>query len=223
MVYSYELGFLRRPYRDHLLSTASAGPPNALHLENCLAACKRFFEYLLSLPESRYLQFTVVNWAQLVLSILVVSRLTFLMAANKGWDASTTRANIPLAMYLDALSFRFQHLSSTPSDGADPPKNPDVLYIFMLVLGSVKRSYERRVDKIEPELLTMDPNNPSSFTRGHCPIMDPNLSVYFRTPDSTYSSGSSFDTEGISTPSFTSSTLLYHDLWATMTGSWAEE
>ncbi|KUJ19262.1 uncharacterized protein LY89DRAFT_731670 [Mollisia scopiformis] len=217
-VYSYQLGFLRRPYREHLVSTAFAEPANPSHLNACLTACKTFFEYILSLPESSYLDFTVVAWAQVVQAIVVISRLTFLMAANMGWDANATRANIPFTMYLDALSYRFQHLSSTPSEGTDPPKNPDVLYVFKMMLGSVKKSYERRLNKIQPEFFV---DNAMGVARGHCPVLDPGLSIYFSTPDSTY--GSSFDT-GNSTPSFSAiCTPLYHDLWATMTGSWAAE
>lgn len=154
--------------------------------------------------------------------IVVISRLSFLMAAKMGWDAGTTRANIPFAMYLDALCYRFQHLSSTPSDGVDPPKNPDVLYIFMMVLGSVKKSYERRVSNIKPDFFAVDHGNAIGVARGHCPVMDPSLSIYFGTPDSTY--GSSFDTDVSTAASLTAiSNPLYHDLWATMTGSWAEE
>ncbi|CZR61408.1 uncharacterized protein PAC_11304 [Phialocephala subalpina] len=220
-IYSYQLGFLKRPYRDHLKTAVFSEPANSSHLGNCLTACKMFFEYLLSLPESGYLEFSVVQWAEVVQAVVVISRLTFLMAANVGWDPASTRANVPFGMYLDALCYRFQHLSSTPSEGVEPPKNPDVLYIFMMVLGSVKKSYERRVNNIKPKFFAVDHGNAIEAARGHCPMMDPNLSVYFGTPDSTY--GSSLETAS-STPSFTAiSAPLYHDLWATMTGSWAEE
>jgi hypothetical protein len=221
-VYSQQLGFLRKPYRDYLLTTAFTEPANPLHLHNCLAACKKFFEYVLSLPDSIFFEFTVVQWGELVQAIVVISRLTFLMAANMAWDSNTTRANIPFAMYLDALSYRFQTLSSTQSSSDSRPKNPDVLHVFKIVLGSVKKSYERRVNNI----VTIEQANVTGTgtARGYCPMMDPKMDMFFGTPDSSYGSGSSFDTDGNSTPSFSAvSTPLYHDLWATMTGSWALE
>ena len=228
-IYSHELGFLRRPYRDHLLQSESITPANQSHISSCLEACKKYFEYLISIPESSYLNFTTVQWSCMVQSILVLSRLTFLMAANLGWDVNTTRANVPLVMYLDCLCYRFQTLSSTIPDGSDPPKNPDVLYVFKMVLESVKKSYERRVSNIKPDFFIVDHGTAIGVARGHCPMLDPTLSVYFNNPlsdDSTYTG--SFDFDG--SASYPSSeiwrpanTPLYHDLWATMTCSWAEE
>jgi hypothetical protein len=217
-VYSHELGFLRRPYRDHLLSPATASQS---HLSSCLEACKKFFEYLLSIPQDAYPNFTTVQWCHVVQAILVLSRLTFLMASKMGWDADTTRSNIPLVVYLDCLCYRFQQLSSTQSDNEKPPKNPDGLYVFKMIMGSVKRSYERRVAKIAADFFTVEHGNVVGDFKGHCPMLDPNLTVYFDPGTSTYDG--SFGLDGSVTSSSSTSTVpLYHDLWATMTGSWAE-
>jgi hypothetical protein len=224
-IYSHELGFLRRPYRDHLRSMASSPPANPLHLESCLQAAKAFCEYLLSLPETIYINLTAVQWSMSVHVILVLSRITFVMAANLGWDSDTTRSNVPLVMYLDALCYRFEHLSSTPSDTAETPKNPDVFYVFRMILKSCKKSYERRVAKIEPGFLVVDHANViSTAARGHCPILDPALNSLFDLSDSTY--GGSYGLSESATPSTSSmaaSLPQYHDVWAVMTGSWAEE
>jgi len=224
-IYSHELGFLRRPYRDHLRSMTSNPPVNPAHLESCLQAAKTFCEYLLSLPETSYLDFTAIQWSMVVHAILVLSRLTFVMAANLGWDSDTTRSNVPLVMYLDALCYRFQHLSLTPSDTAETPQNPDVLYVFGMILRSCKKSYERRVAKIAPGFLIVDDANVIDMAaRGHCPMLDPALNPLFDISDSTY--GGSYELSESATPS-TSSTAAslpqYHDVWAVMTGSWAEE
>jgi hypothetical protein len=225
-IYSYELGFLRKPYREHLRSQESKVPIIQSHLTNCLDASKRFFEYFLSVPEASYLSFTSIQWGFMVQAILVLSRLTFLMAANQGWDADTTRTNVPLVMYLDCLCYRFQHLSSTKTSSDEHPKNPDILYVFKMLLGSVKKSYERRVGNIKPESFVMDYAKGAGAARGHCPIMDPSMSAYMSSPeDSTY--GSSFDLSGSATSEYQTSAMptmpLYHDLWATMTCNWAEE
>jgi hypothetical protein len=212
-----------------MLQTEGITPADQSHLSSCLEACKRYFEYLISIPESNYLNFNIVQWSCIVQAILVLSRLTFLMAANLGWDPNTTRANVPLVMYLDCLCYRFQTLSSAVLDGSDPPKNPNVLYIFKMVLGSVKKSYERRVSNIKPGFFIVDHGTAIGVAKGHCPMLDPTLSVYFNNPlpeDSMY--GGSFDLDANATCPYSEASNvanmpLYHDLWATMTCSWAEE
>jgi hypothetical protein len=225
-IFSHELGFLKRPYP----SSPSAVFPQS-HLTSCLAACKLFFEVLLSIPEAMYPHFSNVQYAMIIQAILVLSRLTFLMAATLNWDAGTTRSQIPMVMYLDALCYRFEALSSTPTHTMDgeSPKHSDSLHIFSLVLGSVKRSYVRRVDGIQPLPFLVDPD----LAKGpHCPIKDASLSVYFdQDLDSAYDSAYGGDMGGSSTsPSDAPhsapngiATPLYHNLWATMTGTWADE
>ena len=222
-IFSHELGFLRRPYPS---SPPLSFPPT--HLTSCLVACKSFFETLLSIPETLYPHFSTVQYAMVIQAILVLSRLTFLMAATLNWDASTARANIPLVMYLDALCYRFQALSPTPtpSSGSETPKHSDALHIFSMVLGSVKRSYVRRVESIQPVTFLVDP----SLARGpHCPMKDASLRAYFdQDVDSAYGgdlSGSGASTTAGVTPCASGETgmPLYHDLWATMTCTWAEE
>jgi hypothetical protein len=155
------------------------------------------------------------------------------MASNLGWTPETTRANIPFVMYLDALCYRFQAVSSTaiPS-GSERPKDPDVFYVFKLILGSVKKSYERRVAAITPKSFVLEMGKAVGAARGHCPMLDPSLAVYFDSDlemeDSAY--GGSWDYTGgetlANTPASSNSAGMppvYFDLWATMTGSWAEE
>ncbi len=160
----------------------------------------------------------------MVHGVLVLSRLTFLMAANLGWDSDTTRSNVPLVMYLDALCYRFQHLSLTPSDTVETPQNPDVLYVFRMILRSCKKSYDRRVSKIEPGFVVVDHANVIDVARGHCPILDPTLNPLFDIPDSTngdsYELSDSTTTGSLSTASYVTQ---YHDIWAVMSGCWAEE
>ncbi|KAH8591825.1 hypothetical protein B0O99DRAFT_266476 [Bisporella sp. PMI_857] len=254
-IYSHQVGFLKHPYRDHIDNISKAALQSPSHLTACLDACKRFFEYLLALPESLYLSFGTTQWALMVHSTLVLSRLTFLLASTMGWDADTTRANVPMVMYLDALCYRFQALSGTsPRDGT--PRNPDPLYVFKMVLESVKRSYEKRVANIMPKSISVEKGNAREMARGHCPVLDPTLKPYFTdfqvesenggwgdmtamgsiplngadwsrtvgTPESlgSYESMGSYGSLG-TMPTVGGSPLLYHDLWATMTCSWAAE
>jgi hypothetical protein len=216
-VYSHRLGFLRRPYRNFLRDTnkESAGE---LQLLRCLDACKRFFEYLLSLPETSMVGYSSFQWAQITQAILVLSRLTFLLAKDLGWDAETTRTNVPMVMYLDCLCFRFQKLSGIPVEGEQIPKNPGLLFILKMILESLKKSYEKRVSQISSISFNIDYGNAAGMFRTHCPIRDPSLNIYF---EDQYSSGSeSFQTSGMSTTTFPAP---FHDIWATMTGGWAKE
>ncbi|KAH7348525.1 hypothetical protein BKA65DRAFT_398517, partial [Rhexocercosporidium sp. MPI-PUGE-AT-0058] len=152
-------------------------------------------------------------------SVVVMSRLTFAMASKLSWNAETTRSQVPLVMYLDCLCYRFQVLSSVPVRSEEGSKHPDVYHVFQMILGSVKKSYEKRISKLVPE-----PPIGNNYATGHCPMMDYSLNVYFDPLVSM--DASSFDLSGSGTPSIestASSVHLYHDLWATMTGSWAEE
>lgn len=85
----------------------------------------------------------------MIQSVLTLSRLTFLMASVMGWDASTTRTNIPLVMYLDCLCYRFMDLSGTKAESIEDAVDPDIMFVFRMMLGSVKKSYEKRVGDIK--------------------------------------------------------------------------
>jgi hypothetical protein len=241
-IYSVQLGFLRRPYRGQLKSAAVAPPPSPSHLSQCLSACKAYFEYLLSIPETEYIYFTVAQWATLVQAVVVLSRLSFAMATALSWNSEATRRNIPLVMYLDALSYRCQLISTTPvpSSAMDTPKNPDTMYILKMMLGSVKKSYENRLADIKPSSFdsTMDEGKVMAGMQfGSCPVHDQSLKVYFdqRVDDSIHAGSSDyfFDVnDGIDLqPGLyggNSGSIgigqrrpVYFDLWATMMGNWA--
>jgi hypothetical protein len=238
-VYSQQLGLLKRPYKVHLELSAHSEPPRVGHLWSCLDSCKKFFEYLLSIPEGIYATFTTVQWASMVQGVLVLSRLTFVMASTLGWDADTTRSNIPFAMYLESLCYRFQHLSATPGSwevgGVGMAKEPDYLFIMKTMLENVKTSYERRVAAIEPGFLSPERGHTGGISSsgaaaaaaavgGKCPVFDPTLQAIFSTPDfAAYEESVNMGTTPSSSNTSSSSAPLYHDLWATMTGSWAEQ
>ncbi|CZS93246.1 uncharacterized protein RAG0_03616 [Rhynchosporium agropyri] len=221
LIYGQTLGFFRTPYKDFLKETGYR-PMSITHLTSCLNACKRYFDYLLSLPETAYIKFTSVHWGYVVHSIVAMSRLSFAMAAKLSWNEETARSQVPLVMYLDCLAYRFQLLSSIPARTDSPPKHSDVYHVFHMILGSVKKSYEKRISKLDPQ-----PPIGHAFTTGHCPMMDYSLNTYFDPLMSM--DASSFEPSGSGTPSIETPAAnvaplpQYHDIWATMTGSWADE
>lgn len=96
----------------------------------------------------------------------------------------------------------------------------------------MKKSYERRVAAIAPKSFVVEMGKAVGAASGHCPMLDPNLAVYLDNElvmeDSTYGDSWKF-TGGASlanTPASATNAAMppvYFDLWATMTGSWAEE
>lgn len=218
-IFSHELGFLQLPYSPN----RGLSSPQS-HLTSCLAAAKTFFEALLSVPETVYAHFSVVQYAMVTQAILVLTRLTFLMAAALNWDAGTARSTIPLVMYLDALSYRFHSLSPTPApaSGTGVPKQSDALYVYAMAIASVKRSYIRRVSNIQQATVV---GERVVFPRGpHCPMKDPGMSTYLDY-DLNSAYGSSLDSADMTPPPVARAmhTPMYHDLWATMTCSWADD
>lgn len=219
IVYGYQLGVLLKPYRPKPHSQEKR-----LYLQNCLVASKAYFEYLLSIPEPYYASFTCVHWGQVVQAILILSRLTFPLASNMGWDSDTTRTNVPLIMYLDCFCFRLEKLSPPPSREAS--KIPDALHVFTIILDSVKKSYQRRVANIKPEISEPFGSKTGPLKR-HCPMNDPDLSEYLELDDSAYGCSPYVLAGAIGSDASTPATIppgsLYHDIWATMTSNWVEE
>ncbi|CAG8974688.1 hypothetical protein HYALB_00006423 [Hymenoscyphus albidus] len=209
-IYSHNLGFLRRSYRTHPKTTTH---PLTSHLQPCLTASKIYFEYLLSLPSSSYHSFTVVQWGSMIQAVIILSRLTFVMARVLGWDANTTRTNVPLGMYLECLCFRFVQLSGTKVERIEDAVEPDGMFVFGMMLGSVKRGYEKRVELIEGGGLDASHSTTLSISRGRCPIFDPTLSSLFKQkdthfPTNLYHSNFSFPDTTLTTTSLTNSTAF---------------
>lgn len=99
-----------------------------------------------------------------------------------------------------------------------------MFYVFRMILGSVKKSYEKRVADIQPRSFVIDNGNAMGTARGHCPILDPSLGPLFESLESSMD-GDSFGmgSDGDSGVAFGSTPTPYHDLWATMSCSWANE
>lgn len=225
-IYSHRLGFMQRPFRQReFVATTASTPSHTSYLYHCQQAIKRFFEHLLSIPESNYWEFTMVQWASIVISVINASRLTFVMAAEKKWDPDTTRQSIPLGMYLDCFCYRLGTLSSYDESNTNE-QQPDAMFILKKLLGNVKQSYERRVSKIGPQNFVSNDGTAVDDIKTRCPMFDPGMSHYLERQSETLSmwgpspAGTS---SGVSESSNASSSLRYHDLWATMTGTWAEE
>ncbi|KAF7863022.1 hypothetical protein EAF04_007105 [Stromatinia cepivora] len=279
-IYTHALRLLRRPYRPFIPGTTEA-IPSPDHLHTCLRLGASYFQHLLSLPTQDYTHFNLIHWSQFVHSIVVLVRLTFVIAHVENWSAETTREKIGLSMYLEALCFRLGSLSSTSqsSSRSDIESNEseaidtssskgkrrhfDKYFVMHSMLSTLKKTWEQRVDAIVPKA--------SAISRGKCPMFDPamapllentNLDLDFGDMgawDDSLSagmagwdvgmeeagSGDTFTTGSVKTPGDGEAGIpvvsseggvdmssgemrqqegagaTYHDLWATMTCSWA--
>ncbi|CAG8962455.1 hypothetical protein HYFRA_00014185 [Hymenoscyphus fraxineus] len=143
----------------------------------------------------------------MIQAVIILSRLTFVMARVLGWDANTTRTNVPLGMYLECLCYRFRQLSGTKGERVEDAVEPDGMFVFGVMLGSVRRGYEKRVGLIVASQTT------PPIPRGRCPIFDPTLSPLFAQkatyfPTNLSHSNFSFPDSTLSTTSLTNPTAF---------------
>jgi hypothetical protein len=221
-LYCYDLGLFRPS------GNPSSRYLNPKNLVKCLDGCRRFFEYLLSVPVNSYMAFTNVQWGYMVQAIVILSRLSFPIPACPGWDTRAARERAPLAMYLDCLCYRMQGLTTVRPDDIEFPQNPDGPFLFKLVLESIAKKYNERIEALDRLALKDAEGNGtgicgddrSSCRREQCPIRDPELAHIFQGDmlSSVQSPWSSSD----SGTSNASSQPIYFDLWKTMTMSWGE-
>lgn len=208
-LYSYDLGLFRRECSVERFF-------NPRNLFSCLDACRRYFEYLLSLPVSKYILFTHVQWGDLVQAIVILSRLSFPITNCPGWDDRVARERAPLLMYLDCLCYRMQSLTSIPAGQVGVPKNPDAPYTFKTVLEFIIKKFNERLEAMDKMAQNMDKS--CNVQHARCPMRDPELAHLFQQDDrsprvfvrDTSDSGSSIDT----------TTPVYFDVWRTMTMGW---
>jgi len=228
IMYSGNVGFL------HYYREKNDGQLSSAMLSKCAEGCKRFFEYLLAIPSVQFIAFTSVQWSVLIQAVVILSRLSFPVPTCPGWDPQIARETAPLMMYLDCLCYRLGSLSSEPLCSIEPPKNPDAPLIFKMVLESVKKNMETRLGMTIPGsslLLHTEPDNSPGSTvddiatvLSYCPMLDPALVGFLESWP-----GSKHDVSpyGVQKPApsreeRSNQIPVYHDLWATMTMSWAD-
>ena len=197
-------------------------PENISADYQALEACKNFFEYMLSIPAEEYHHLTIVQLTFMAQAFVVLSRLTFTMAADAGWDSATTRQNVPMSLYLDSFCWRFEKLSATKERPGEAVKNPDWLYLMRRVLETLNKSYSKRVAAIVPPHMPAAPPHPGVTSGGICPMKEPEFTEFL---EAAFMQTSSEEQSPLSSETYSSSnsarTPVYFDIWSTMTGSWA--
>ncbi|RAK89424.1 hypothetical protein BO79DRAFT_237186 [Aspergillus costaricaensis CBS 115574] len=105
---------------------------------SCATEIRSFFEYFLSIPQGRYLSFSVRDWCQLILTISAASDICFLSFASMSpiWTDFQINTRSGMLIYLESLSHRMSRLSVTKAG-----ETPDVYYMFKSVLDIVLSTY----------------------------------------------------------------------------------
>lgn len=198
-----------RPLHRH----GSSLPLLASKLHLCVGHLKEFLTYVVSLDQTDFLSFTGVEWARLVLAIILAIRLSFPPVLEcPEWDTAWARSQLNFSEFLNHMC---REIDLTPSS-----KKVDVLSASRVIIRMVKEKYDRRL-----ALLNTQAETP---TRGTCPMLDGSLEQYFPFWDAGIGVNSPGQAMGqvmgqVTGQSGTAAQPVFHDLWATMTMSWAEE
>lgn len=196
----------------------------APELERVLLAVpllRRYFE------ESRNLDLkglSAQGWGRLVVCVILAMRLSFPIKGLPGWDCAAARAQLGLGDFLNAVSDSVEEQTSEDLHTAN--RMVDISRASSVIFNVVRKKY---YDRLEREM------------RPTCPMLDGSLDGYLQTwedgPGANFGlvdPGSlSMDAGDVLTPEALAGNWgggdeapgqeAYHDLWATMTMSWADK
>lgn len=176
--------------------------------------------------------FSSSDWGRLIICVILGMRLSFPIKGLHGWDYAGTRTELKFAEFLDAVSGGAEE--QMVDKGSHSTGMVDIRRASGIILGVVREKYN---DRLEREGTLKDATRPT------CPMLDGSLDGYLESWDDDFGF---VDPNNV--PLDTSRTVLtpdtwrgrlgsqsahagheelgqqvYHDLWATMTMSWAEE
>lgn len=206
-------------------------------LWQCAKTLRTWYDYISSLPDSEFANFTAIDWGQFVAMTIVGLRLSFPLPKDcPSWDHAAAREVVGLGSFLE----RFTHESSdaanlTPASSKSSA-NADVLSASKVVLGVVEHKYEKRLAALEKASLAQQPHpmpvDVDSVLR-KCPMFDGSLDPFIESWEDTFLDPSSLanasfmDPGLVAVPGASSSSeaqpVVYHDLWATMTMGWSQD
>lgn len=222
-MYIFAAPLLRMPNPKHLDLDQPGKRVSADRLRPCINILRTFFEYVIGLPPSEFANFCGMDWDHFVVTIILALRLSFPLPVCPEWDAGAARRELNLGYYLDQLSREEAAAPPdlTPSSSSKRPA--DVLSASRVVLGVVKRKWDRRLAAMNPP----HPPVPLDKTMSGCPMLDGSLDPYIQLWDEDFINTKLPSTvgsvSGAGGSNEASQPAVYHDLWATMTLGWTRE
>ncbi|KAI3399551.1 hypothetical protein diail_6573 [Diaporthe ilicicola] len=206
-------------------------------LLSCANALRTWYDYISSFPDSEFANFSAVDWGNFVGMIVLGLRLSFPLPREcPSWDHAAAREIIGLGPFLERFTDGGNDAATLTPASSKMASSTDVLSASKVVLGVVKRKYEKRLAALERAALVQPPHPmapDADVELRKCPMLDGSLDPYIAAWDDTFLDPSSLANAtlvdpGLSTvpgPGFVSDAqpAVYHDLWATMTMGWSQD
>ncbi|EWG39631.1 hypothetical protein FVEG_02386 [Fusarium verticillioides 7600] len=180
--------------------------PSSVRLTRCVNNTRALFDYLLNLDSFKY--FTSIDWTKFILSVILAVRLSFPISEVPDWDHAWARSQLRFDEFLEFMC-------DGPEDLTPSSKRVDVLSASRVILRVVKSKYDRRVAILTAPSLTL-----RGVGHQGCPMFDKDMQPYISAWDTDFDMNSAMLTSGLNTDG---QQTMYHDLWATMTMSWAND
>lgn len=237
LLHGYTL--LRFPYynaqKQAQLSQDAFVEPSRLW--DCAKSLRIWYDYVSSLPASEFAKFSAIDWGHFVGMVILGLRLSFPLPNDcPAWNHAAAREVVGLGSFLDNFTYNGSGAADLTPASSKSSSGTDVLSASKVVLGVVKRKYEKRLAALEKAALAQPPHPvPADTDSGirKCPMFDGSLDPFIQTWDDTFLDPSSlvytsFMSSGLAgVPGSGSSSdtqpVVYHDLWATMTMGWGQD
>ncbi|POS77232.1 hypothetical protein DHEL01_v204366 [Diaporthe helianthi] len=238
LLHGYTL--LRFPYhnaqkRPQLLQEDALVEPTGLR--ECAKSLRIWYEYVSSLPAAEFGNFSAIEWGRFVGMTILGLRLSFPLPKDcPSWDHAAAREILGLGSFLEKFTDESSDAASLTPASSKSSSGTDVLSASKVVLGVVKRKYEKRLAALEKAALAQPPYTvPADTDSGlrKCPMFDGSLDPFIQQWDDTFLDLSSLVNTSFIGPGPTSvpgqgprsdtQPVVCHDLWATMTMGWSQE
>lgn len=223
-----------RSQRQTQPSQDSLADPNRLW--SCAKALRTCYDYISSLPDSEFANFTAVDWGHFVAMIILGLRLSFPLPKEcPSWDHAAAREMVGVGSFLDRFTHDDNDAASLTPASSKPNSSMDVLSASKVVLDVVRRKYVKRLAALEKAAVAQPPHPmPADADAGlhKCPMFDGSLDPFIETWDDTFLDPSSLANASLMGPglpavpgaaSSGAQPVVYHDLWATMTMGWSQD
>ncbi|KAK4181377.1 hypothetical protein QBC36DRAFT_366858 [Triangularia setosa] len=137
------------PLLDPAQTSFRADPSRLLSI---IPTLREFYEYFLSLPTEDINAFMGQEWGSFILLIILGFRMSFPLSVCPGWDDKLARERLDMGGFLGRMCQGQEEGEGEGVSGDNKGKQGmDVLSASRVVLGVVRRKFERRVAKVEKE------------------------------------------------------------------------
>lgn len=120
---------------------------DASKLSSLIPTLREFYSYFLSLPAQEINAFMGQEWGSFILVIILGFRMCFPMAICPEWDDKLARERIGMGEFLGKMCGD----AAGEEGGKGKGTSMDVLSASRIVLGVVKKKFDRRVQRVERE------------------------------------------------------------------------